>query len=216
MSTDNQKRSRSVAFTPEASDCGATFSDLTALPSSFEDEEVDSVMSGLPKDSPECDNGAESQGERDHETLKKAHSYFSKLHEILHHSGAKICEDRLSSSDGLLSPSKYKTKRMCRLTPPLSSPSNRRISAPPHSALHRLRSKGDSPLTPIHKRRSATPVFVHISSTAEDEDPSSEDLRQYSRKFGSTGNLLEMTDGHGRTNLVTKRHLGKSLQLVSE
>ena len=211
---------------PDLPEVGSVESDAVFY-DAVEDSSFDQEVFYSPKQSPVLQHGAQPSnvgGGGDHEPLRKTSSYFSKLHDKFYHR-SKPQRDPLSSSDGLLCPNnRSRPKSTHTLTPPLSAPSNRRISAPPmHGVLHRLHSKpltSNSSSSSVAKRSSGLgimPVSVWVSGAGEDSDVSSASgvLRPYSRFYGSTGNLLDMADsGLNKTNLA-KRHLGKSLQLVS-
>ena len=150
-----------------------------------------------------------------YESSKKSHGYLSRLSDRFHRQ-SKTLDDPLSASDGFLTPY-FRAARS--LTPPVISSSSRRTSTPlVSSESGRLHSKRKYAEHSALKRRSAIdpmPVSIFISGAVDEGEPSSGGLKSCSRFYGSTGNLLDMTDGREKTNL-TKRHLGKSLQLVSD
>lgn len=206
MSAEKQKRSRSVAFTPDASDYETHFSDLMEVNSSDTDDDVMSVSANeSTKSFLETQSGKTPR--------KKGPKYFAKLQEKFHRSressSPKSPEGLLSPKDCLTKKSKYSS----RLSPILSDYRGRRISAPVTTRMDELHSKTEWFTKHIHKRRSAIGPPPSVCILVNSEEEVTGDLRKSSRPFGSTGNLLDMSDDLRRTNL-TKKHLAKSLQQV--
>jgi len=221
MSTDIKGQS-SPGRTDGARDSDGVFYDtLEENSSDTESANYDSEVFNSPARSPnEC--GTEFWKDASYDSSKKAHSYLTRLSEKFHRR-AKTPDDYLSASDGFLSPNSYfhGNKATRSLTPSPVRSLNRRVSTPPVASGNwvssRLHSKRNHTENTALSRRSALdpmPVSIFISGALEDNELSSGGLKSNSRFYGSTGNILDMTDGQEKTNL-TKRHLGKSLQLVS-
>lgn len=217
MSAEKQKRSRSVAFTPDASDYDTSFSDFMEVACSEADDDVMLTSTSTSvKYSLETTRGKTPK--------KKGPGYLSKLHEKFRRS--KTSESSSPKSPNcLLSPDDCVTKGTkysSKLSRALSGSIDRRVSAPVATLVHELHFKTETEVSTkhIHERHSSSvvsPVCIFVSSTGEkQEEEVVVGLRQQRRAFGSTGNILanNMSENVRRTNL-TKTQLGKSLQQVS-
>ena len=216
MSTEKQKRTHSVAFTPEASDHDACFSDL-----------LEGTFSGAAL-SPSAGKGVEFSVKTGNgiPPKKNGKMCLANLQETFHSSNdskslshLEVSRSRSLSPDDCLS-QRYKNS----ICPSLSSCGGvDQCSFNSSSMLvYGSHSKTKNSRKHIHERRGnigLSPVGIFVSSAGEEDDDenkeqfSSRGLRKQPCSFGSTGNLVDMSTDHARVNL-TKNHLGKSLQQV--